>query len=96
MAGEWLLQKLTERGGADSELADIIYGTVSSESPLRIKIGGGLELPSSLISRGRVGTKYNLKIDGKSVEVDDKLKVGDGVTLLRHNRGQSFYVLDRR
>ena len=74
MAGEWLLQKLTERGGADSELADIIYGTVSSESPLRIKIGGGLELPSSLISRGRVGTKYNLKIDGKSVEVDDKLK----------------------
>ncbi|MCW0953182.1 DUF2577 domain-containing protein [Weissella ceti] len=96
MAGEWLAAQLAGRGGNDSELADIVYGKVSSVRPLEIKIGGGLELPSAMISLGRVGTKYKMKIDGKSLEVDDSLQVGDGVTLLRHGKGQSFYVLDRR
>lgn len=96
MAGEYLAKLLSQRGGNDKELADIVYGKVSSVDPLKIKIGGGLELPSKFIDRGRVGRKYKLKIDGKSVTVDDSLQVGDGVTMLRHNAGQSFFILDRR
>ena len=31
MAGEWLLDQIKKRGGADSDYSDILFGTVTSE-----------------------------------------------------------------
>ncbi|WP_283680316.1 DUF2577 domain-containing protein [Lentilactobacillus sp. Marseille-Q4993] len=99
MAGEWLLDKLNSRGGSDSDYADVMFGQVVSEKPLKIQLSNQITLTDNFLVLDKRLGKYDLdaKIDGKKVtiEIDDSLKKGDGVTLFRFDGGQQFYVLDK-
>lgn len=97
MAGERLIKWMDSQGGSDSDYADIVYGTVLSTSPLKIQMSNQLILDDSFLDLDDAVTDYKvkMKIDGdeKDVTVMNKLKDGDGVTMIRFHGGQRFYVL---
>lgn len=99
MAGEKLLAWMNSRGGSDSDYADIVFGTVVSASPLKIQISNQMTLTESFLNLSESVTdhKVKMKIDGdeKTVTVLGALKVGDGVTMIRQDGGQQFYVLEK-
>ncbi|MBT9671749.1 DUF2577 domain-containing protein [Secundilactobacillus kimchicus] len=99
MAGEWLLKKLQQRGGSDSDYSDIVYGTVTSTSPLKIQISNQMTLTDAFlnVSDSLTNQKLRVKIDGeeKTLEILNELKVGDGVSMIRHDGGQQFYVFEK-
>ncbi|WP_407346396.1 hypothetical protein [Lactococcus petauri] len=39
MAGEWIIEKLTEQGGKDSQYSDVLFGTVTSDNPIEVLVG---------------------------------------------------------
>lgn len=99
MAGERLLKMLNDRGGNDSDYSDIVFGTVISTSPLKIQISNQMVLTDAFLNLSREVTDYwiKVKIDGekKKVKVLNALKDGDGVTMIRQDGGQQFYVLEK-
>ncbi|WP_251948978.1 DUF2577 domain-containing protein [Levilactobacillus brevis] len=99
MAGERLLDMIKDRGGSDSDYADIVFGTVISESPLQIQISNQMVLSDAFLNLSESVTnhKVKMKIDGdtKTVTVLNALKKGDGVTMIRQDGGQQFYVLEK-
>ncbi|WP_041815662.1 DUF2577 domain-containing protein [Levilactobacillus brevis] len=99
MAGERLLDMIKGRGGSDSDYADIVFGTVVSESPLQIQISNQMVLTEAFLNLSEVVTdhKVKMKIDGdtKTVTILNALKKGDGVTMIRQDGGQQFYVLEK-
>lgn len=99
MAGERLLKLMKDRGGNDSDYSDIVFGTVLSVSPLKIQISNQMVLTDEFLNLSREVTDYWLKveIDGKvkKVKVLNALKDGDGVTMVRQDGGQQFYVLEK-
>lgn len=99
MAGERLLSMLNSRGGSPSDYADVVFGIVDSVSPLKITISNNMILDDSFIDLGKNITKLKreVKIDGekKEIEIDNRLKKGDKVTLFRQDGGQSFYLFER-
>lgn len=99
MAGEQLLDMMNSRGGNDSDYSDIVFGTVISISPLTIQISNQMPLTENFLNLSINVTdhKVKMKIDGetKTVEILNALKVGDGVTMIRQDLGQQFYVLEK-
>ncbi|MGX6988581.1 DUF2577 domain-containing protein [Leuconostoc fallax] len=95
MAGEKLIDFIMQRHGNSSEYADIIFGIVSSINPLTIQVGDKLTLPSELLILGQNVSKRKIKIDGKSVEVDQSLNTKDSVAMIRMDGGQTFFVLEK-
>lgn len=99
MAGERLLDMIKDRSGSDSDYADIVFGTVISESPLQIQISNQMVLSDAFLNLSDNVTDHEvkMKIDGdtKTVTFLNALKKGDGVTMIRQDGGQQFYVLER-
>lgn len=99
MAGEWMLKQMKSRGGSDSDYADIVYGTVMSTSPLKIQISNQMILDEQFLnlSDSLTNRKLKVKIDGeeKTLEILNELKVGDGVSMIRQDGGQQFYVFEK-
>lgn len=93
--GDWLLRNLQSKGGKPNEYSDLVFGQVTSTSPLKIQYSDTMVLTDDLVTLGRRVTKHKEKIDGKDAEVDGSLKTGDGVAMIRRDGGQSFYVLDK-
>ena len=59
--GRGLYELMTQRGGSDSEYADLIYGTVVSASPLKFQISNTMVIDGNFITLGKnIGT-YTLK-----------------------------------
>jgi hypothetical protein len=89
MAGERLAKMISECKPKESELTDLVFGDVTSTSPLRIKIRdntmdelyGNFLMLSSLCRPGTPG--------------GEALRVGDTVRMLRCNSGQLYYVLEK-
>ena len=120
----------------NAQLCDIRYGTVSSTSPLKVKITNQLIIPQSLLVVPHHLTNYSVectmsqseesisgeteKSDGlknedkllsehthkftistgggeskQTIIINNALKVGDRVALLRQRGGQSYFILDR-
>lgn len=94
-----MLEWWANRGGHDSEYSDIVFGTVVSESPLAIQISNQMTLTEAFLNLSKSVTdhKVKMKIDGKetTVTVLGALKKGDGVTMIRQDGGQQFYVLEK-
>jgi hypothetical protein len=67
---------------SSSKLCDLVFGTVESASPLKIRIDQKLVLESGELIIG-------------SVCKSDPLNVNESVVLLRQSGGQQFFVLDR-
>lgn len=110
MAGEKLIGIMNSIRSEDkSDTTDLLFGTVSSISPLKIKIDNRYEITQEFIilsalckqtvisvpahshsySEGQTGTALT------SITLWRGLQTGDRVRILRFNKGQSFYVLER-
>ncbi|KAA8371098.1 DUF2577 domain-containing protein [Leuconostoc carnosum] len=95
MAGEQLIEMIMQRHGSSTEYADIVFGTVVSINSLAIQVGDKLTLPSELLILGQHVSKRKIKVDGKLVEIDQSLKINDGVVMIRMDGGQTFFILEK-
>lgn len=106
--GDWFVNAKKAKGGGKNDYADLAFGTVTSASPLKIKISDQIELDDDFLTLGRNVTKHTVKkvtykdkdngTDTKrteDIEIDGTLKAGENVVMIRRDGGQSFYVLDR-
>jgi hypothetical protein len=57
MAGEQLLNMMNSKGGKESEYADIMYGKVIEDNPLKIQTSNQMILSESFLVLGRQVTK---------------------------------------
>lgn len=98
MAGELLAHRIKTAKQKDNELTDLIFGTVISSNPLRIKTDNFVLDEDFLILSTMVQDKeISITIDGKTgrAKVFRDLQTGDNVTMLRVSKGQRFFVLER-
>lgn len=83
----------------NAQLCDLRYGKVVSTSPLKVQITNQLTIPSSLlvVPKQLTNRSVNITIDGesKTITINNALKTGDKVALLRKHGGQSYFILDR-
>lgn len=93
------LKQITHNVIEGEKLSDLKFGTVESVNPLKVRLNQWL-----LLSGGMLAVSYRLRrieipvtVDGKTgtAILDNRLKVGDTVALLRQSGGQRFYVLDK-
>lgn len=88
----------------NAQMCDLRFGTVVDTSPLRVKVTNQFTLPSSLLIVPEHLTNHTVNVvmhddndTDKEYEmrVNNALKVGDRVALLRKQGGQSYFILDR-
>lgn len=84
----------------NAQMCDLRYGKVISTSPLKVQITNQLTLPESVLVVPEHLTKRTVSItlaesEAKEMIIDNELKVGDKVALLRKQGGQSYFILDR-
>lgn len=83
----------------NSQVCDLRYGEIVSVSPLRVKITNQLVIPSSLLIVPQNLTNHNVNVvidsETKTMTINNALKLGDKVALLRKQGGQSYFILDR-
>lgn len=83
----------------ERKLCDVQYGTVISESPLQIRLNQKLVLSESQLRlTGQVKdrtVKCKLNGIGQNITLENHLKTGEKVIMIRSQGGQSFLVLDR-
>ena len=79
----------------NSQPCDLRYGEVVSVSPLKVRITPLFTLPDSLLIVPHGLTKYEVNFEGMIYTVDNSLKIGDRVALLRQQGGQAYFILDR-
>lgn len=65
MAGKRLYELMIQRGGKPSDYADVVYGTVTSASPLKIQLSNNMVLTSDFIILGKHIGKF--KLQGKAI-----------------------------
>lgn len=104
MAGELIIEMLKNRGGKDSDYADVVYGEVTSDEPLKVQLSNNMVIDDNFIVLGRNIGKHKVsgkgevngqKISFKNLEIDNSLKKGDKVTMIRMDGGQQFYLFER-
>ena len=84
-----------------SKPTDVVFGTVVSISPLKIKIDQKLILTSTqlVLSRNVTNHKVTFELDPptetQTVTVKNALKTGEMVILIRKYGGQKYVVVDR-
>lgn len=79
------------------KLTDMFIGLVSSESPLEIKLSEKITLSGELLVVPEYFAKKTYSVTGAdhthTLEIDNSLKTGDVVTLLRVHNGCRFIVI---
>lgn len=123
MAGEKIARRIKGIGNDIDRSSDLVFGSVTSMNPLRIKIDNRFEIDNSHLILSRmvkelsvnvsvtvsVGVEVSVSVDGKggsgsgsgggagsgSGLVWRGLQVGDEVSLLKVQKGQTYYVLER-
>lgn len=105
--GDWMLKQMQARGGGPNDYADIVFGKVIATGPLQVQLSNNMVLPDSVLMVGRHASKYQSKLtysdrttEGdvkrtETVTIDESLKVGDGVAMIRADGGQSFYIFEK-
>lgn len=82
-----------------NQMCDLRYGTVSSVSPLKVKVTSQFTIPQSLLVVPEHLTDHDVSVtldnEDKTMRVKSALKIGDKVALLRKTGGQSYFILDR-
>lgn len=77
----------------------IVFGMVTSESPLKVRVNPKLILgKGNLVVAGSLSKKsvsVNLPEASGSVKIDNTLKKGDPVIMLRIQGGNKYLVLDK-
>ena len=98
MAGELLARLLAQGVDDGTDRTDIVFGSVTSVSPLTIKVNNKLEIPESflvlspMVKELRTGDTEG---DNKRWIVFRNLEAGDKVLMIKAQNGQLYYVLQR-
>lgn len=95
MAGEKLVRFLKDLQTKESELVEIVYGTVISSTPLKIRREDGLEIPSAFITLSEVAKGLSVSVSGTRYTIVKAIQTGDKVRMLQAQKSQMFYVLER-
>lgn len=99
MVGEKLARHIKGHQPKENELSDLVFGRVTSTSPLKIQIDNRFEVTSKFLVLSRMvkDLTITISIDGKrgSAQVFRNLQVGDRVRMLRISNGKKYYVLER-
>lgn len=79
--------------------AGIFYGTVQRANPVQVNVEQKLVLDKDflIITERFKNTTVTINVEGKnySYTINNELKTGDKVILLREQGGQKFLILDR-
>lgn len=90
-----------------SKPCDLRYGTVISANPLKIRVTNQLVLTAGVLIVPQHLTNHTVDVSAtinlpesstgsiSRLTINNALKSGDKVALLRESGGQRFYVLDR-
>jgi predicted TIM-barrel enzyme len=93
------IKKLALEAVEQSKPVNVTYGTVKTIDPLSIEVENLRILSKEFFVLSRNVTNYpkNINIDGenKTITVNNALKIGEKVILIRFQGGQDFLVLDR-
>lgn len=93
------IKKLALQAVMESKPVNITYGTVKTINSLSIEVENLKILPKEffVLSRNVTNYKENITIDGvnKNITINNELKVGEKVILIRFQGGQDYLVLDR-
>ena len=100
MAGEKfvdIMQKIARDSAGSNSMTDILYGVVTSVSPLKIKVDNRFEISAKFLVLSSLVKKKTVTLpDDTVLTLWGNLSVGEGVSLIRHNGGQKFFIIDRR
>ena len=80
--------------------AKFVFGKVTKTSPLTVAVNEKLTLPAHHLRLTQHLTKYTVKAhfgtdSDKTLTIDNRLKVGDKVVLLKNQDGDGFLIIDR-
>lgn len=99
------LKCVAEEYAAAQTGADLLAGRVTGTDPLCVELSPGLTVSQEegFLSVARHLTQYDLDVDlrlsgaahGGKITVDNRLKVGEQVLVLRAEGGQHYVALDR-
>jgi hypothetical protein len=95
-----VLRKLSQQTTDAAKPAAMLAGTVTSASPLKIRISQKLELDADFLILARAVTEYRTDItpsggSRRPYTIHNALKIGEHVLLFQVPGGQKFVVLDR-
>lgn len=92
---DFLAKKLSEIDETLANAMQVVTGVVTKVSPLEIQVSDKLFLTSDFIKLTSAVKKYQLKIDGVLMTIDNSLRIGDSVLMLKQQGGQIYYILDK-
>lgn len=90
MAGERLVQLIKGNVKQDN---NIIFGTVTSISPLNIKVGDR-QIPPELIYLSTYCKQLKIRYKDDDITVWNGVKTGDTVVIIESNNNQLYFVLE--
>ena len=97
MAWRKAIKQIVKEQRESEKLTDMLIGYGSSESPLEIKLSEKIPLSGKLLVVPEYFTKKTYSVSGAdhthTLEIDNSLKTGDVVTLLRVKNGRRFVVI---
>lgn len=83
----------------NAQLCDLRYGKVVKTNPLKVQITNQFTIPQAMLVVPEHLTKHTVSVtldsQTKNMVINNELKVGDKVVLLRKQGGQSYFILDR-
>lgn len=93
--GHRLAQLMRQAGRPpENETVDIVGGTVTSISPLKVRVENR-ELTQSFLIVGAMCKETRIRVDDKDILIFPALKVGDKVKMLKVCKGQKYYIIER-
>ena len=99
MVGERLANQIKKSRVKDSELSDLVYGQVVSTAPLKIQVENRFEISAPFIELSQTvkNLTVTFSVEGKqgTANIFRDLVVGDKVRMLRAQKSQKYYVLER-
>lgn len=95
MAGEKLASYFKSLQTKESEMMEIVYGTVISATPIKIRREDGLEIPSAFITLSEVAKGLSVSVSGTRYTIVKAIQAGDKVRMLQAQKSQMFYVMER-
>lgn len=91
-----IIKKTALRAVEASKPCDYCFGRVTSTNPLKISVEQKITLTSAQLIVTRNVTNFKAETtEGVEVTIQNSLKVGEHVILLRQKGGQKFLILDR-
>lgn len=90
-----LIKQIAVEAVKAAKPCDYRTGVVTHTNPLEIKISQTLTLDEDFLDLSRNVTNFETKINGQITTVENELKVGEKVLMIRKSGGQKYAVIDR-